>query len=168
MDAFFGHLLAVRLVVLTEVQHEPQQRALGLVADLLRQIALVLRRLKYTNRVDSVQLNARKLTCRPTALPRPCTLDSAAAAPRRSPRRASSKPSTSQRKPTATAISIPVGRRSRYSCSTHLFELTSDRNFQSPARAMVTTHKHAKSQGQRSVGSNDRVEIDGRTDRQTT
>jgi len=104
VDAFFGYLLAVRLVVLTEVQHEPQQRTLGLVADLLRQIALVLRRLKYTNRVDSVQLDARKLTCRPTALPRPCTLDSAAAAPRRTPRRASSKPSTSQRKPTATAI----------------------------------------------------------------
>ena len=46
VDAFFRHLLAMSLVVLTEVQHEPEQGTLRLVADLPRQIAFVLRRLK--------------------------------------------------------------------------------------------------------------------------
>jgi len=34
-------------------------------------------------------------------------------------------------------------------------------------RAMVVTHTHAKDQGQRSVGSKDKVETDGQTDRRT-
>jgi len=46
VNAFLGHLLAMCLVVLTEVHHEPKQRTLRLVAHLLRQIAFVLRRLK--------------------------------------------------------------------------------------------------------------------------
>jgi len=38
-----------------------------------------------------------------------------------------------------------------------------DLQFQS-LHAMVVTHTHAKDQGQRSVGSKDKVETDGRTD----
>ena len=34
-------------------------------------------------------------------------------------------------------------------------------------QAMVMTYSHAKVQGQRSVGSKDRVETNGRTDRRT-
>jgi len=34
-------------------------------------------------------------------------------------------------------------------------------------RAMVVTHTHAKDQGQTSLGSKDRVETDGQTDRRT-
>ena len=36
-----------------------------------------------------------------------------------------------------------------------------------PLRAMVMTYSQAKVQGQRSVGSEDRVETNGRTDRRT-
>ena len=46
VDALLWHLVAVRLVVLAEVHHEPEQRTLRLVAHLLRQVSLVLRRLK--------------------------------------------------------------------------------------------------------------------------
>jgi len=47
VNAFLRHVLTLRLVVLTEVQHEPEQSALRLVADLFRQLALVIRRLKH-------------------------------------------------------------------------------------------------------------------------
>jgi len=36
VDSFLRYLLALRLVVLAEIEHEPEQRALRLVADLLR------------------------------------------------------------------------------------------------------------------------------------
>ena len=36
-----------------------------------------------------------------------------------------------------------------------------------PLRVIVITYSHAKVQGQRSVGSEDRVETNGRTDRLT-
>jgi len=60
-----------------------------------------------------------------------------------------------------------IGRRSRYSCSTHVFAMTfepwpmTDFQFR---RAGDTNHIRAKSQGQRSVSLKDRVETDGQTD----
>jgi len=47
----------------------------------------------------------------------------------------------------------------------HVLTLTCHLRFQS-MRAMVVTHTRAKDQGQRSVGSKDRVEMDGWTERQ--
>jgi len=63
-----------------------------------------------------------------------------------------------------------IARRSRYSCSTHVFAMTfepwpmTDFQFR---RAVDTNHIRSKSQGQRSVSLIDRVETDGQTDGRT-
>ena len=66
----------------------------------------------------------------PTVLTRSPALNSASAATRRTPRRASSQPMTSQWKPTTTAVNQYSSRsrrsRSAYSRSTHLCLLTFD------------------------------------------
>ena len=46
VDLVFRQLVAHCLVVLTEVEHEPEQRTLGLVTDLFRQVSLVVCRLQ--------------------------------------------------------------------------------------------------------------------------
>ena len=46
VDLLLDTLMTHLLVVLTELDHEAEQSALGLVADLLRQVALVLGRLQ--------------------------------------------------------------------------------------------------------------------------
>jgi len=51
VDAFLGDLVSNSFVVLTEIEHEPEQRTLGLVADLLRQVTLALCRLHTTTDV---------------------------------------------------------------------------------------------------------------------
>ena len=45
-----------------------------------------------------------------------------------------------------------------------ILSLTCDLQFQS-LQAMIVTHTHAKDEGQRSVGSKNRVETDGQTDK---
>ena len=47
-EAIFGHASSYRVAVLTERQHEAKQRALSLVANLLRQVALSFTRLSIT------------------------------------------------------------------------------------------------------------------------
>ena len=45
VDVLLSALVTHLLVVLAQLEHEAEQSTLGLVADLLRQVALVLRRL---------------------------------------------------------------------------------------------------------------------------
>jgi len=53
-EPFLGHLVSVVLVVQAEVVDETEQRTLGLVADLLRQLASGRRRLCVKNRTGIV------------------------------------------------------------------------------------------------------------------
>jgi len=52
-EPFLGHLVPVVLVVQTEVVDETEQRTLGLVADLLRQLASGRRRLCVNTEPES-------------------------------------------------------------------------------------------------------------------